>query len=66
VVGAVFGLLAAVALTRLLKGILFGVQPLDPLSLTVAVAVLMTATLLAGSLPAWRASRLDPAAVLRQ
>lgn len=64
--GTAVGLLAAVLLARLLQGILFGVEPLDPHSFAVGVTVLMATTLLASYLPAWRASRLDPAAVLRQ
>jgi ABC-type lipoprotein release transport system permease subunit len=49
-----------------LAGLLFGVQPADPLTLS-AVAALLTATAVAASyLPARQAARVDPAAALRQ
>ncbi|HEY6321845.1 MAG TPA: ABC transporter permease [Thermoanaerobaculia bacterium] len=63
--GIGIGLLGALTLTRLLKGILFETGTLDPAAFLVSIAVLVTAALAAGYLPAWRASRLDPARVLR-
>jgi putative ABC transport system permease protein len=63
--GILAGLLASLALTRLLKGVLFEVGPLDPPALAAGVAVLVATALVAAWVPAWRASRLDPAAVLR-
>ncbi len=40
-------------------------KPNDPLAIAAAVAILLAAALAAGYLPAWRASRIDPAAALR-
>jgi putative ABC transport system permease protein len=66
VFGLLIGLAGAVALVRLFRGLLYGVQPADPLTL-VAVAVLMlAAALIACLLPAMRAMRVDPVTALRQ
>lgn len=64
-VGAVAGLLASVAAGRLMRGILFGVSPMDPLSVGVVVAVLAATAVVANVLPASRAARTDPQTVLR-
>lgn len=64
-VGAVIGLLAAAAGTRLLRGLLFEVQPLDPLALAGAALLLTAAAALAMYLPARRAARIDPGTMLR-
>ena len=63
--GVVSGLLAAVAATRILSTLLFGVTPRDPLTLAGTAILLIVTTLMASFLPAQRASRVDPAAVLR-
>jgi putative ABC transport system permease protein len=64
-IGLVAGLLLAIAATRLMKTMLFGVAPTDPLSFA-AVALLLTAVALAASfLPARRASRVSPMEALR-
>jgi predicted permease len=63
--GAAIGLAGATAATRLVSGLLFDVHPLDPLSLLGAVVLLLGVAALASYLPARRAARLDPAAVLR-
>jgi predicted permease len=63
--GAVIGMAGAVAAGRILRTLLFGVTPLDPLSLLGAVALLVAAAALACYLPARRATRLDPLVVLR-
>jgi len=64
--GLTLGLAAAVGGTRLLTTMLFQVKPNDPL-VYLAVAVLLSAvTLVAGYVPARRASRIDPLAALRQ
>ena len=63
--GLVIGVIGAVALSRLIQGLLFGVQPNDPVTL-VAVGVLMLATgVMACWIPATRAARVDPANMLR-
>ncbi len=64
-VGLVFGMLGAVALTRVMKSLLFEVSPLDPLALTVACVSMTVIGLLAGFLPANRAARVDPVTTLR-
>lgn len=51
---------------RLVKSLLFGVQPSDPRTLALAGIVLLLAAILAGYAPARRASRIDPLAALRQ
>ena len=64
--GAVWGLLAALAGGRLLRSLLFGVEPADPLTLTSATVALTAVMLVASYLPAQRATRADPAATLRE
>jgi predicted permease len=60
------GLAAAFGLTRLLAGLLFGVDPRDTLAFTIVPAILLAVALLAVWLPAIRASRVDPSLALRQ
>ena len=64
-VGVVVGLVAAAMFSRLITTMLFGVQPLDAATLGLVVIVLLIAGALAIAGPAWRAARIDPAAVLR-
>ncbi|HEX6536424.1 MAG TPA: ABC transporter permease [Gemmatimonadaceae bacterium] len=63
--GVIVGLPIALAATRLLRGQLFGVSPLDPPSIGLAVAVLGVSAIVAGWLPAMRASRVPPLDALR-
>jgi ABC-type antimicrobial peptide transport system permease subunit len=63
--GVVVGVLAAVALTRVLETLLFGVGAVDPLTFIVMSAVMLTVALLASYLPARRASSVDPMRSLR-
>ena len=65
VVGTVIGVTAAAGLTRYLQSMLFGIQPIDPATISLAVFVMLLVALLAGWLPARRASRLEPMAALR-
>jgi ABC-type antimicrobial peptide transport system permease subunit len=58
-------LVAAWAASRFVSSMLFGLTATDPLTIAVAVAVLGAAALLAGFLPAWRASHVDPIVALR-
>ena len=63
--GIAIGLTGSVAFSRLLGSQLFGVSHWDPLTLALATAALALVTLLAGWLPARRATRLDPMTALR-
>ena len=63
--GAVCGLVVAVAATRAMRSLLFEIEPLDPVSLSAAAALLLIAAMLAAILPARRATRVDPIDVLR-
>jgi putative ABC transport system permease protein len=64
-IGAAFGLVFSAVLGRLLRGVLFGVQPLDPFTFVSVVVVLALAAAMAAAAPAWRATRIDPAVALR-
>ncbi len=65
VIGLVVGLAASLAATGLVRGLLFGVEPIDPLSLVVGTVVLVVAALSAAYLPARRAATVDPMIALR-
>jgi putative ABC transport system permease protein len=64
-VGLMLGLLGALALTRVMKGLLFEVSPLDPPALAGACVSMVLIGLVAGFLPANRAARVDPVTTLR-
>ncbi|HEX6805892.1 MAG TPA: ABC transporter permease [Terriglobales bacterium] len=63
--GVVFGAAAGLLLTRLLGQLLYKVSPYDPVVFGSALAVMTIASLAASLMPAWRASRTNPARVLR-
>jgi hypothetical protein len=63
--GLVVGVAAAIGLTRLLEGLLFGTSPNDPLTFGAVTALLAGVAFTASWLPALRASRLDPARTLQ-
>lgn len=63
--GVGLGLLAAVATTRFVRGLLFGVSPSDPRVLGIAAAGLLGIAALAAWIPARRVNRIDPATALR-
>ena len=63
--GIVAGALLALASTRLVAGMLYGITPTDPATLVMSAVALATVALAAALLPAWRAARLDPMEALR-
>jgi ABC-type antimicrobial peptide transport system permease subunit len=64
-IGVAFGLTGALALTRLMKSVLYGVSPSDPLTYLGVLAGLVLAATLASYLPARRATKVDPVEALR-
>lgn len=64
-IGVIAGLLGALAATRLLSTLLFGVTERDPVTLVATALLLIVTTLAASYLPARRAARVDPVTALR-
>ena len=64
-IGVVIGLSAALATTRLVAAMLFGLAPTDPLTISFAVLLMLVVAALAGYIPARRASKIDPMIALR-
>lgn len=64
-IGSVIGLAGALAATRAIRSLLFGVAPGDPWTLAAATALIAVAALTAIALPAGRATRVDPVEALR-
>lgn len=64
-VGLAIGVPVALSTSRLIQSFLFGMTPNDPLTITVAIAILLSAALLAAYLPAREGSRIDPMIALR-
>src|SRR5262249_50915288 len=65
VVGAAIGVAGAVAVSRWIEGLLFGVTPTDPATFASVVATLLAVAAVACYIPAWRATRVDPTTALR-
>jgi len=65
IVGAVVGVAAALAVTRFLSSMLFGVKPSDPATFVAIAALLALVALAASYIPARRATRVDPMVALR-
>ena len=63
--GLLVGLPLAVGLTRVLRSVLFGVTPYDPVTLAASVLLILAVATLAGWLPARRAAKIDPMEALR-
>jgi len=63
-VGAIIGVIVAVAVSQILSSVLFGVSPVDPIALLGAALVVATVALAASTLPARRAARVDPSKTL--
>lgn len=64
-IGLVLGAAAALALTRLMSSLLYGVTPQDPMTFVAVIALLFAVALAACLIPALRASRVDPIQALR-
>jgi predicted permease len=64
-VGAALGIPLTIACGRFVAGLLFGITPADPLTIATAVLVLLLTGVLAASLPARRATKIDPMTALR-
>src|SRR6202041_2607498 len=65
-VGVTVGLVAAFALSRLVASLLFGVPPTDPLTFTAVALLLVIVGIAANTLPAYRATRVEPTQTLRE
>ncbi len=65
IVGSIVGLLLGLAVAKVAARFLYGISPIDPVSIVVTVALLGAASLLAAYLPARRAAKVDPMVALR-
>jgi len=65
-IGLIIGTIAALMLTPLMGNLLYKVSPRDPLAFGFAFMIMTTVALTACFLPAWRATRIDPAQALRE
>ena len=63
--GAAVGIAGGLGVGRLLRSELHDISPADPWSVVVGTAVLVSVAFAASFVPAWRASRVDPASALR-
>jgi len=65
IAGIAVGLVGALALSRTIEGLLFGIESTDPATFAAVVALLFVIALTACTIPAWRATRVDPTRALR-
>lgn len=65
-IGLVVGLVAALGVSRVFASLLAGISPHDPLSVGLAIAMLLTGALVAVVVPARRAAKIDPAGILKE
>jgi ABC-type lipoprotein release transport system permease subunit len=65
VIGVAIGVPAAMAASRWVESMLFGLGPTDPIAIVAAVLLLATVAHIAAYLPAWKAARVDPLVALR-
>jgi len=64
-IGVAIGAAGALALTRLIRGLLFGISSFDPLTFAAMAVILTVVTIAACWIPAYRATRVDPMVALR-
>jgi len=64
-IGVLLGLVLALAIGRVFRGLLFGVQPTDPMTLSAAATIFALLALATCAVPAWRAARVNLMAALR-
>jgi putative ABC transport system permease protein len=64
--GVALGVIAAIALSRLVASLLFGVPPTDPLTFAVVATLLVVVGVAANTLPAYRATKVEPTQTLRE
>jgi ABC-type antimicrobial peptide transport system permease subunit len=64
-IGLTIGVAGALTVARLVRSLLFGIGPADPLTLSLMAAILLLAALIASYVPARRAVKIDPMVVLR-
>jgi ABC-type antimicrobial peptide transport system permease subunit len=65
VIGMLVGIMGAVALSRVLSSIVYGVSPTDPLTITAMALLLVCVGIMASAVPAYRAAQVQPASILR-
>jgi ABC-type antimicrobial peptide transport system permease subunit len=65
IAGLIMGLLLGLGAARLIRSMLYGIDPVDPLSIAVAVTLLGLTSMLASYIPARRAAKIDPMEALR-
>ena len=65
VLGIAIGMPAVLALARVMQSLIYGVEPRDPISIALAVGALLVVAVVAASLPARRAAKVDPMVALR-
>jgi len=64
-IGLAIGIVVSLLLTRVMSGLLFGVRPFDPATFVMVSGILLLVSLIASSVPAYRAATLDPMKTLR-
>jgi putative ABC transport system permease protein len=64
--GALIGIGASVLLSQLVRGLLYGVEPVDPATMATSTLLVGVIALLGCGIPAWRAARIDPLTALRE
>ncbi len=64
--GLAGGVIASVLLLKLTRHLLFGVDPLDPLSFIAGSGAVVFCAIVAATIPSWRAVKIDPSAALRE